>query len=84
MAQSTPVNPTIFVQIPLHNIMVQEVTRASFAWMLHTNRSSFNQWKKRVAWDDVANKAFPLPQSSNFTNLLPTCSINLSIGILNM
>ena len=80
MAQPTPVNPTIFVQIPLHNnIMVQRSREPVSLEYMHTNRSSFNQWKKRVAWDDVT-KRFLFHKAA----ILPTCSINLSIGILNM
>ena len=55
--QATPVNPTIFVQIPLHSYSVR------------SQMSQFQPMEKLVVWDDVT-KSFLSHKAAILTNSL--------------
>ena len=80
MVQATPFNPTVFVQIQLHSCSVRSHVSQFCLNVCTRIEASSTNGRKQVAWDDVAIKAFPLPQSSN----LKTQSTHSNIGMLNM
>ena len=78
MVQATPINPTVFVQIPLHYSVTSHVIQ--FRRNVYTRiEAGLTNGRKRIAWDDVT-KHFLFHKAAILTNLVDS----FKHGMLNM